>query len=293
MHDQLCGLYFQSISPSNLTERWSRGTKEGDKILTEGRGGGGLSRRLRVRRTLLCDITGKAGQPEKLVQLQLAPAAAPTTSEEEQEETEEQEYFPYLEQEEEEEVEDDDPEILQDPSIFVVRDEPAVISVERKEAPEPIGVQPATPRCDILRTSGQRGEQSPTLEGQTECLISMCRETVTIGRELIQRFHQFSNRLSQFSMTFSNWSVMQTELARDTLEGIRELTAATNALRHVLLAGHGTAPQGVVLVQSGTPSTQVSMVDTVPLDSEDERHDSPSTPTLPPWQEVLPLPTTR
>uniref|UniRef100_UPI00398F6BE2 uncharacterized protein n=1 Tax=Pristiophorus japonicus TaxID=55135 RepID=UPI00398F6BE2 len=236
-------------------------------------------------------------QPDTVVSLQPSTPPAPSaaaaiTSEEEEEEDE-----PISVEQEEEEA-----------NIFVGAEEPAAISIEMDEAPRPNGVQVATPRRDILHTptprrSGQRGEQSPTLNGQTECLISLCRETVMIGRDLIQGFEgfstnwsqfstnwsQFSTNWSQFNTNFSNWSSMQTEIARETLEAIREQTAATIALQHVLLAGHGTAPQGVVSARSEhSPSTRASTEDAVPPDSEVVPQVSASTLSPPPQQEVLP-----
>uniref|UniRef100_UPI00398F1530 uncharacterized protein n=1 Tax=Pristiophorus japonicus TaxID=55135 RepID=UPI00398F1530 len=103
--------------------------------------------------------------------------------------------------------------------------------------------------------------------GQTESLISLCRETVANGRDLIQGFEGFSANWSQFSanwsqfpaswsefsQNFSNWSSEQSLVARETLEAIRQQTAATSALWHALLAGHGAAPQGVVSARNETP----------------------------------------
>uniref|UniRef100_UPI00398E952D uncharacterized protein n=1 Tax=Pristiophorus japonicus TaxID=55135 RepID=UPI00398E952D len=118
-------------------------------------------------------------------------------------------------------------------------DEPTVTSLEIEEALGPSGVQPATPRRIILRMPtprrlGQRGQQSPPMVDQLE---GLCSETVAIGRELLQGF-------TQFAREFSHVSAMQLEIARQTLEEMCEQTAATNALRHALLAGHGTAPIG-------------------------------------------------
>uniref|UniRef100_UPI00398E514E uncharacterized protein n=1 Tax=Pristiophorus japonicus TaxID=55135 RepID=UPI00398E514E len=144
-------------------------------------------------------------------------------------------------------------------------EQPAAISIETDEAPGPSGVQVVTSRREILQTptprrSGQRGGQSPTMEGQTESLISLCRETVAIGHDLIQGFAGFSANWSQFfanwgvfSTNFSNWSSVQAQTAREKLEAIRQQTAATNALRHALLVGRGAAPQGVVSARSETP----------------------------------------
>uniref|UniRef100_UPI00398E6078 putative nuclease HARBI1 n=1 Tax=Pristiophorus japonicus TaxID=55135 RepID=UPI00398E6078 len=105
------------------------------------------------------------------------------------------------------------------------------------------------------------------MEGQTESLISLCRETVEIGRDLIQGFaglsanwSQFSATWSEFSMNFSNWSSVQTQTARETLEAIHEETIATNALRRALMAAHGAAPQGVVSARSETASTQLACI---------------------------------
>uniref|UniRef100_UPI00398EBCC5 uncharacterized protein n=1 Tax=Pristiophorus japonicus TaxID=55135 RepID=UPI00398EBCC5 len=158
-----------------------------------------------------------------------------------------------LQQEEEEEKTETEEEEI----FFAGEEQPAAISVEMEEAPGPSSVQVVTPRRVTLQTpiprrSGQRGEQSPALEGQTKSLISLCRETVAIGRDLIHGFKGFSANWNQcpaswseFCQNFSNWSSEQLLTAREILVAIRQQTAATNALRHTLLAGHGAAPQGV------------------------------------------------
>uniref|UniRef100_UPI00398EA965 uncharacterized protein n=1 Tax=Pristiophorus japonicus TaxID=55135 RepID=UPI00398EA965 len=163
-------------------------------------------------------------------------------------------YVEELEQELDREGEEE-LELQYEEVVDVGEGDPAVISIESDEASGPSVVQLVTPRSDIShtptpQTSGQQGEQSPTSDRQTECLISLCRETVTIGRDLIQgidgfstNWSQFSTTWSQFNTNFTNWSSVQTEIVRETLEMICEQTAATNALRHALLAGHSAAPK--------------------------------------------------
>uniref|UniRef100_UPI00398F5002 uncharacterized protein n=1 Tax=Pristiophorus japonicus TaxID=55135 RepID=UPI00398F5002 len=216
-------------------------------------------------------------QPEMLVEVAHAPA--PTGGEEEQEEDEQYTTTEPEEAEEEEQfMEGDEPAATLDFSI-----ETRGNRTKRRAAGSAKGHYSAhTDPTEVGSARSALVSHDNRLEG----LISWCAEMVAISRELLQGF-------TQFTRDFSQVSAVQAELlevARQTLEQMREQTAATNALRHALLAEHGAALLGVMLRRSISLNTQTSTEEPLPPGSEDDPTVSLSTPTPPPRQAVFPLP---